>query len=149
MYYVRKLKQFLASQYAFMAKCHFFHWNVEGTDFKQLHDFFQELYEDMFNNAIDQTAEHIRMLDGYAPGSLERFLELSRIDGQIEIPRSRIMLEKTRDDLDILIELAKEIVSFAPEQENSDPSSGFVSGRIDVMMKYRWMIQSMLKENRT
>ena len=147
--YIDKLKQFLSSQYAFMAKCHFFHWNVEGSEFKQLHDFFQELYEDMFNNAIDQTAEHIRMLNDYAPGSFERFLELSRIDGQIKIPKSRLMLSEISDDFAILIELAKEIVAFAPEQENSDPSAGFVSGRIEVMMKYQWMIESMLKENRT
>lgn len=147
--YIDKLKQFLSSQYAFMAKCHFFHWNVEGNDFKQLHDFFQELYEDIFNNSIDQTAEHIRMLGGYAPGSFERFLELSRIDGQIKIPKSKIMLEEVKNDLEILIELSKEIISFAPEQENSDPSSGFISERINVMMKYRWMIASMLKEERT
>ncbi len=147
--YIDKLKQFLSSQYAFMAKCHFFHWNVEGPEFKQLHDFFQELYEDIFNNAVDQTAEHIRMLGGYAPGSFERFLELSRINGQTKIPRARIMLSEIKNDIDILLELANEIVAFAPEQENSDPSSGFVSERIHVMMKYRWMIQSMLKENRT
>lgn len=147
--YIGKLKQFLSSQYAFMIKCHFFHWNVEGTEFKQLHDFFQELYEDAFNNAIDQTAEHIRMLDEYAPGSLERFLELSRVKGQIKIPRSKVMLEEIKSDLDILLELANEIVEFAPEQENSAPSSGFVSERINIMMKYRWMIESMLKQERT
>ena len=147
--YVDKLKQFLSSQYAFMIKCHFFHWNVEGTEFKQLHDFFQELYEDYFNNAVDQTAEHIRILGGYAPGSLERFLELSRVKGQIKIPKSKVMLEEIKNDLNILLELANEIIEFADDQENSGPSSGFVSGRIEVMMKYRWMIESMLKEERT
>lgn len=147
--YTDKLKQFLSSQYAFMLKCQFFHWNVEGTEFKQLHDFFEEIYQDLFNNSIDETAEHIRMLGGYSPGSLERFLELSRVPSQTKIPRARIMLEETKTDFDTLIELAKEIVEFAPEEPNSEPSAGFVSERINIMMKYRWMVQSMLKENRS
>ena len=79
------LKILLATQYAFVIKTQFFHWNVEGPDFAQLHGFFGELYNEVYNNSIDQTAEYIRTLDDYAPGSFERFNELSLIVGQIKI----------------------------------------------------------------
>ena len=76
------LKTLLATEYAFVIKAQFFHWNVEGPDFAQLHEFFGELYEEVYGNSIDRTAEFIRVLDDYAPGSLERFTELSQIAGQ-------------------------------------------------------------------
>ena len=67
------LKQFLASTYAYTVKTQMFHWNVEGPDFAQMHKFFQEIYEDAYG-AVDPTAEYIRSLDEYAPGSFERFM---------------------------------------------------------------------------
>jgi len=77
------LKILLATEYAFSLKAQLFHWNVEGPDFAQLHEFFGNLYEEVYNNSIDKTAEYIRALGDYAPGSYERFSELTIIKGQI------------------------------------------------------------------
>ena len=75
------LKTLLATQYAFVIKAQFFHWNVEGPDFAQLHQFFGEIYNEVYDNSIDKTAEYIRTLDDYTPGSFERFAELSQVPG--------------------------------------------------------------------
>ena len=61
------LKTLLATEYAFVIKAQNFHWNVEGPDFAQYHQFFGELYNEVYENTIDQTAEYIRTLDVYAP----------------------------------------------------------------------------------
>ena len=61
------LKTVLASHYAFVIKAQFFHWNVEGPDFAQLHEFFGNIYEEVYGNTIDRCAEFIRVLDDYAP----------------------------------------------------------------------------------
>ena len=37
------LKTLLATQYAFVIKAQFFHWNVEGMHFSQLHKFFGKI----------------------------------------------------------------------------------------------------------
>ena len=50
------LKILLATEYAFSLKAQLFHWNVEGPDFAQLHEFFGNLYEEVYNNSIDKTA---------------------------------------------------------------------------------------------
>jgi starvation-inducible DNA-binding protein len=60
------LKILLATEYAFSLKAQLFHWNVEGPDFAQLHEFFGNLYEEVYNNSIDKTAEYIRALGDYA-----------------------------------------------------------------------------------
>ena len=43
------LKTLLATEYAFVIKAQLFHWNVEGPDFAQLHEFFGNIYEEVFS----------------------------------------------------------------------------------------------------
>jgi starvation-inducible DNA-binding protein len=140
------LKTLLASQYAFVIKAQFFHWNVEGPDFGQLHKFFGKIYEDVYD-AIDPTAEFIRILDDYAPGSFERFGELSRVGGQTKVPRASLMITELLADCQTLIDLLNEVFQQA-EQENQQGIADFVAGRIDAMGKHRWQLKSYLREER-
>jgi starvation-inducible DNA-binding protein len=55
-----------------------FHWNVTGMAFSQLHQLFQDIYEDHFQ-AQDDLAERIKALDGYADGNLGRILQRTEI----------------------------------------------------------------------
>ena len=141
------LKTLLATEYSWAVKTQFFHWNVEGPDFAQLHGFFGMLYEDVNDNAIDQTAEYIRTLDDYTPGSFERFLELSRISGQTKVPRARLMLEELLANNEQMIELLNETFAVA-EQENQQGIANFVAERIDAHGKWGWQIRSFLKDQR-
>ena len=77
---VGQMKGLLASTFALYLKAHYFHWNVEGPDFAQYHEFFGNFYESVYGN-VDKIAEEIRALDAYAPGSLGRFQELTGIKG--------------------------------------------------------------------
>jgi starvation-inducible DNA-binding protein len=70
------MRKVLADAYAFQLKANNYHWNVEGPNFVQYHDFLGELYNEVFA-ATDMIAEQIRALDAYAPGSFTRFLELT------------------------------------------------------------------------
>ena len=74
---VNRMKVVLATSFSFYLKAHYYHWNVEGIHFSQYHQFFAELYQEI-HESIDQTAEQIRALDAYAPGSLKRYKELSK-----------------------------------------------------------------------
>jgi len=141
------LKVLLATQYAFVIKAQLFHWNCEGPDFAQLHEFFGDIYEEVYDNSIDQTAEFIRILDDYTPGSFERFQELSLIPGQTRIPRARLMLQELLADSQTLIDHLNQCFDQA-EAEDQQGIADFVAGRIDAMGKHRWMLRSFLKEER-
>jgi starvation-inducible DNA-binding protein len=141
------LKTLLATEYAFAIKSQFFHWNVEGPDFAQLHEFFGELYEEVNDNSIDRAAEFIRTLDDYAPGSFERFSELSVIQGQTKVPRARLMLEELLSDNTQVIDLLNQCFSEA-EQENQQGIANFIAERLDAHGKHGWMLRSFLKDNR-
>jgi starvation-inducible DNA-binding protein len=141
------LKIVLASHYAYSIKAQFFHWNVEGPDFAQLHEFFGNIYEEVNDNAIDRCAEFIRVLDDYAPGSFERFSELSIIQGQIKVPRAKLMLEELLQDTDNILPLLNTTFKEAAA-EQQEGIANFIAERIDAMGKHRWMLRSFLKDAR-
>lgn len=141
------LKTLLATQYAYVIKAQFFHWSVEGPDFAQLHGFFSDIYNEVYDESIDRTAEYIRTLGEYAPGSLERFLELSLITGQIKVPRARLMIQELLEDNQIMLDLLNQCFASASE-ENQQGIANFIAERLDAHGKWGWQLKSFLKEER-
>lgn len=137
------LKELLATQISYAIKAQFFHWNVEGSDFGQLHDFFGTLYTDAYG-VVDQMAEYIRTLDEYAPGSLTRFIELSHIEDQVRIPSASLMLKELTKDNDILLELLQKTFDSATA-EKKDGIADFLAGRLDMHGKWRWQLKAFQK----
>jgi len=144
---VDNLKTLLATEYAFAIKAQLFHWNVEGPDFAQLHEFFGNLYQEVYDGSIDRTAEYIRAMQDYAPGSFERFAELSQIQGQTKIPRARLMIEELLQNNDLMLNLLNECFA-AAEQENQQGIANFIAERIDAHQKWAWQLRSFLKDQR-
>jgi starvation-inducible DNA-binding protein len=140
------LKTLLATEYAFVIKAQFFHWNVEGPDFAQYHKFFGKIYEDVYE-AIDPTAEYIRILEDYTPGSFERFAELSQIQGQTKVPRARLMITELLADNQTMIDLLNRCFESA-QTERQEGIANFIAERIDAHGKHGWMLKSFLKEDR-
>ena len=143
---VDALKILLATEEAFALKAKQFHWNVEGPDFGQLHAFFDSIHNDVFG-ATDPTAEYIRAMGDYAPGSFERFIELTQIQGQTKIPRARLMLEELLANNSQMLELLNQIFQEATE-ENQQGIANFIAERIDAHQKWAWQLRSFLKEQR-
>jgi len=140
------LKTLLATNFAYYLKAQGFHWNVEGPDFSELHDFFQEIYEDAYS-ALDPTAEYIRYLGEYSPASLERFSELTEISGQTKIPRARLMLEELKANNDQMLDLLNRCFAEA-NSVNEQGIANFIAERLSAHGKYRWQLTSYLKVER-
>ena len=141
-----QLKTLLASQFAYYLKSHYFHWNTEGSDFAQLHDFFAQIYEDAYS-AVDPIAEYIRSLNEYAPGSLDRFQELTQISSQTKVPRARLMIEELLSDSQIMIDLLNSCFADATT-ENKQGIANFIAERLSQQEKYAWQLRSFLKDSR-
>jgi len=140
------LKQLLANSYSFVIKAQQFHWNVEGPDFPQYHKFFGKLYTEVYNS-LDLTAEYIRTLDAYTPGSMERYIELSQIKGQTMIPRAELMFAELQQDNDIVIGCLQECMQHAKKEGNYGIEN-YIAERLDAHAKHGWMIRSILKKER-
>ena len=140
------LKTLLATNFAYTIKAQYFHWNVEGPDFGQLHKFFAKIYEDSYS-AIDPIAEYIRTLEEYAPGSFERFQELSQLQGQTKVPRARLMLEELLADTQGMKQLVMQVFE-AAQAEGREDIANFMAERQNSHGKYAWQIKSFLKDAR-
>lgn len=137
------LKTLLASSYAYTVKAQYFHWNVEGPDFYQLHKFLQKIYEASYET-IDVIAEEIRTLNEYTPGSFERFQELSQIIGQVKVPRGQLMLEELLADSNVLIGLITQTFDVA-NVENKQDIANYMAELLANYNKFKWQLQSFLK----
>lgn len=140
------LKILLASTQSFAIKSQNFHWNVEGSDFPQYHEFFDTLYGDV-SGTIDKIAEYIRILGHYTPGSLTRYAELSIIQDQTKIPRAELMFVETLQDCEKMIELVVAMFTEAAN-ENQQGISNYMAELQDLYAKKAWFIRSILKKER-
>jgi len=141
---IQQLKVILGTNFALYLKSHNYHWNIEGPNFPQYHDFLNTFYTQVFAQ-IDPIAEHIRYLDSYAPGSMERFLELADIEEAVDIiPSSMDMMTQLKSDNDrFIIHLRAGIA--AAEQANEPAVGNFLQDLLGAHQKKAWMLRSIIK----
>jgi starvation-inducible DNA-binding protein len=140
---IQQLKVILGTNFALYLKSHNYHWNVEGPDFAQYHKFLGKLYEQIFGNT-DLIAEKIRMLGSYAPGSMERFIELSDIEEATSVPDAMTMLRTLSSDNERFIFHLRAGIA-AADQANEPAISNFLQEILDQHQKHAWMIRSIIK----
>ena len=141
---IQQLKVILGTNFALYLKSHNYHWNIEGPNFPQYHDFLNTFYTEVFAQ-IDPIAEHIRYLDSYAPGSMERFLELADIEEAVDIiPSSMDMMTQLKSDNDRYIVHLRAGVA-AAEQANEPAVGNFLQELLGAHQKKAWMLRSIIK----
>ena len=140
---IQQLKVILGTNFALYLKSHGFHWNIEGANFPQYHDFLNGFYTEVWNQN-DDIAEHIRQLDAYAPGSLERMLELADLEESQNIPMALAMMTELKRDNDrFIIHLRAGIV--AAEQADEPAVGNFLQELLGAHQKKAWMLRSIIK----
>ena len=138
------LQLLVADLYALTALTHNLHWNVEGPNFSEYHEYFGDLYSCFFGN-IDTVAEQARKASvSYVKVDLAMFKQAAgmpeisapfmALDG-FKVLQSALM--KYKGDLDVLIELCGRMGDLATQQIILDL-------RIDLDKKL-WFIRSILK----
>jgi starvation-inducible DNA-binding protein len=140
---VEALKKAQATSFAFYLKAHNYHWNVEGSNFAEYHEFLGDLYAEVFG-AVDAIAEHCRTLDAYVPGSFSRFQELSSIEDELSVPTGRAMMAKLLADNQRVI---GDLMAAHREAEILGKRGivNFLEDRIDAHDKHGWMLRSYTK----
>ena len=126
-------------------KAHQFHWNVEGIEFTQFHEFFGDLYEDIYGS-IDPTMELLRKLDEYAPVSIDELYKYKTLEEE----KTRLTL--IADMLESLIAANKEVLAslnkvFDLATANKQQGiANFIADRIDTHEKHGWFLRASAKK---
>jgi len=140
---IEQLKVILGTNFALYLKSHNYHWNIEGNNFPQYHDFLNNFYNEVFLQN-DSIAEHIRYLDAYAPGSFTRFLELSVVDEATTVPDALTMMINLKNDNErYIIQLRAGII--VADEAGEPAVSNFLQELLGAHQKKAWMLRSIVK----
>lgn len=133
----------LADTYVLAVKTHGYHWNVTGTDFPQLHDFFDREYTALIA-AADEIAERIRALGALAPAGMTQLLEMAEVkDSGGKVLSAKDMLA----DLVVAHEVA--VAGIVAARKLADVADDMVTddlliGRNAAHDKTLWMLKAQL-----
>ncbi len=139
-----RLKVLLANYQMMYNKLRNFHWNVEGDEFFELHEIFEDEYQ-FFSEEIDTVAERIRIF-GLKPNSTpSRMLQLSKIDESSKEITPFEMVKAIRTDLEALHELLLDTLESA--LDTGDVGTEYMLNQMIFNLEKRhWMYNAYLKE---
>lgn len=137
---VSELNQLLAEYHIYYQKLRNFHWNVYGENFFDLHDKFEQLYNDA-KIKIDQTAERILTLRHHPVSNLNEYLKMAEIkESSSLIPDSEMVGNILKDHQIILLQMKKVIAS--AENAGDEGTIDMMGGFIAELEKSSWMLDA-------
>lgn len=138
-----KLNELLADYSIFYQNIRGYHWNIKGDKFFELHDKFQELYENLFIK-IDEVAERIRTL-GHTPNhKFSDYQKEAKIKESSETADGVNDVKDTLESLKIIIILQREILELSA-QTDDEGTNALMSDYIREQEKLVWMYSAYLK----
>jgi len=137
------LKRVQDDTFAMYAKAHYYHWNVEGPDFVQYHEFLGKIYEELFA-AVDVIAEQVRALQSYAPAAHRMLMELSKIQDDNTVPAALDMFKRLLADNETVME-GLLTAYMSADAAGEVGLSNFLQDRYDAHKKLAWMMRSLIK----
>ena len=138
------LKICQANTFFMYFRSHSYHHNVEGPEFAQYHEFFNDLYDELWN-AVDPIAEHIRAIDKYAPFSIEDMFNAKTFSEDTNVVSSTSqMFSNLIDANNVTIDSlnkAFDLATYAKKQGICN----FLADRLDIHAKHGWQLRALSK----
>ena len=139
---IKDLNELLSDLNVFYRKLQNYHWNVKGKDFFTFHAKLEEYYDEV-NEQIDEIAEHILTL-GYQPlGTMQDYLNLTKIaEAKNEKIDDCLIFKNVKEDMNIILKKTEEIKKKADEQ-NVYITSSLMDEYMSSYSKTLWMLNQM------
>lgn len=144
------LQTLLTNTYGLYLATHNYHWNVEGSQFIELHKLFEGQYNELFQ-AIDVIAERIRALDVYAlPFEGDEIVDILKTTSNAMNKEAKADARAARM-VHNLIEMNESVIESCQSAKkeaqsvNDDETEDLTVGRITVHQKALWMLKSIIK----
>jgi len=144
----RSLAQLLNAQIANWAvlyvKLHSYHWYVKGDKFFELHQKFEELYNEAAEH-IDVLAERLLALQGKPASTMREFLQLASISEASGNETAEQMVQTLLHDFTAIKAELKEGIR-AAESEGDDSTVDLLTGIHTGLDKHIWMLSAYLSK---
>lgn len=140
---MKKLDIYLANIAAGNVLLHNLHWNVRGINFKEVHEYLEDLYDEGFEY-YDGVAELQKMIGIDPKASLKDYVELTTVE---ELPSKDI---DEKDAIKEALKLYKQMKELALEVRDEADDDQFLianlmEDHVEHYVKEIWFMESMLK----
>ena len=140
---VKKINEYLSNLMVLNVKLHSIHWNVEGEQFQRIHNFTEEIYDDLFVK-YDEVAELLKMKEERPLVTMKDYLENASIEESTkDVFSVRESVELVKKDLEAMKELATEIRNEADEENDFETVAMFEDYVADHNLNI-WFARAML-----
>lgn len=140
---IMAMRVVLSGTFQMYFKAHAIHWNVEGFDFPQYHDFFGEKYGEL-HGITDRIAEYIRILGEKAPATLGALTANLPADTMSENDSIDAMIVSFNNDNEKMIAILRKSIKIAGHCD--EPAiENFLQERLDYHQKLAWMLRVIKK----
>ena len=139
----RELNILLANYQVFYMNVRGFHWNIKGDNFFELHQKFEELYDDLIIK-IDEVAERNLTLGGEPTHTYTDYLEQSSIMEAKSVSEGKKAVKLILESLGVLLEIQRRILDLSDEA-GDEGTNALMSDYIREQEKLAWMYGAYLK----
>jgi starvation-inducible DNA-binding protein len=135
------LNLLLADEYLLYTKTRAAHWNVDGSNYFELHVFLENQFTRL-DYMIDEIAEQIRSLGHYASSLLDDYQSVLNINGNIHNFRNtKEIFEMLRNDHEAMIQtIQHEIVPILKKLKDQNTAI-LITGLMAQHKKMAWMLR--------
>ncbi len=135
----------LPDEYVLYTKTRNYHWNVTGPRFHDLHRFFEQQYREL-SEIVDDVAERVRSLGGWAIGTLAEFSEHTRLDEEPgEYPDSEQMVLDLLEDHETVIRNLRGDIEKCQREYHDEGTANFLTDIMQRHEKMAWMLRAMIE----
>jgi len=143
---VEQLNVLLADYHVYYQKLRNFHWNIEGTNFFDLHEKFEEMYDDA-KEKIDEIAERILTLQHSPKSNLTDYLEITTLEESENNLDDSAMVDTLLSDHGKIISQMRKVVQVA-DDANDEGTIDLTGAYIRELEKTSWMLDVWTKKLR-
>ncbi|WP_029033413.1 Dps family protein [Salinimicrobium terrae] len=137
---VQELNVLLADYHLYYQKLRNYHWNVIGKNFFDLHEKFEELYDDA-KIKIDEIAERILTLRYQPTSNLSEYLEKSNLNESKSDLSDSQMIKNLLDDHGTILKQMRKVVEVA-DKGGDEGTIDLIGAYIRELEKTSWMLDA-------
>lgn len=143
---VEQLNILLADYHLYYQKLRNFHWNVEGINFFDLHEKFEEMYDDA-KVKIDEIAERILTLRNTPVSNLSEYLKITNVEESSSNLDDMKMVDVLLNDHGTIISQMRKVADTA-DAANDEGTIDLIGAYIRELEKTSWMLDVWTKKLR-
>lgn len=137
---VKELNILLADFHLYYQKLRNFHWNVIGKNFFDLHEKFEELYDDA-KLKVDEIAERILTLRFQPTSNMSEYLKTSNLKESSSDLSDTKMIEALLADHGVLLDQMRKVIEVA-DKGGDEGTIDLIGAYIRELEKTSWMLDA-------